>query len=117
LLGFEQGGPSEKVPVVDLSSSSDKEGLNPDTSQDEEFDRRLFDDLNRSVLGPPGDGKVIILNDSDEEEEVHEEVTADAKALPSPTVKSPAPTASNGDADDADKGRSPNWVIGGSGSG
>jgi hypothetical protein len=32
LLGFEQGGPSEKVPVVDLSSSSDEEGLNPDTS-------------------------------------------------------------------------------------
>jgi hypothetical protein len=36
----------------------------------EEFVRRLFRDLNRGVLGPSGDGKVIILSDSDEEEEV-----------------------------------------------
>jgi hypothetical protein len=47
---FEQGGPSEKVPVVDLSS--DEEGIIPDTSWDEEFIRRLFGDLNRGVLRP-----------------------------------------------------------------
>jgi hypothetical protein len=48
---FEQDSPSKKVLVVDLSSSSDEEGLIPDTSWDEEFARRLFGDLNRAVLG------------------------------------------------------------------
>jgi hypothetical protein len=53
---------------VDLSSSSDEECLITDTSCDEEVARRLFGDLNRDVLGPPGDGKIIILSHSDEEE-------------------------------------------------
>jgi hypothetical protein len=99
-LCFEQGGPSEKIPVVDLSSSSD-----------EEFAKRLFDDLNHGLLGPPGDGKVIILSDSDEEEEVCEEdaTAVEAEAAPSSTVKSLAPTAFTAD---ADKGRSPDRVIG-----
>jgi hypothetical protein len=87
-LVFEQGGPSEKVPVVDLSSSSHEEGLIPGTSRDEEFAKRLFDDLNRDILG-----------NSDEEEEVHEEKIADAEAAPSATMWSPASTAS-ADADD-----------------
>jgi hypothetical protein len=52
--------------VVDLSSSSDEEGFITDVSWDEEFVKRLFGDINRDVLGPPGDGKIIILNDSDE---------------------------------------------------
>jgi hypothetical protein len=90
---FKQGGPFEKVLVVDLSSSSDEEALIPDTSRGEEFTRRLFGDLNYAVLGPPGDGKVIILSDSDEEEEVHEEDAADAEAAPSSAMKSPALTA------------------------
>jgi hypothetical protein len=111
---FEQGSPSEKVLVVDLSSSSDKECLIPDTSQDEEFTRILFGDLNRAVLGPSDDGKVIILSDFDEEEEVHEEDAVDVEAAPSSAVKSPVPTAST---DDADKGRSPDRAIGGSSSG
>jgi hypothetical protein len=112
---LEQGAPSKKVPVVDLSSSSDEEGLILDTSRDEEFTKRLFDDLNRGVLGPPDDGKVIILSDSDEEkEEVHKEDTIDAKAAPSSTMKSPTPTAS---ADDIDKGRSPDRATGYSSSG
>jgi hypothetical protein len=42
------------------------EGIIPDTSRYEEFARRLFDNLNRGVFGPPGNGKVIILSDSDE---------------------------------------------------
>jgi hypothetical protein len=54
--------------VVDLSSSSDEEDFIVDTSWDAEFARRLFGDLNRDVLGPPDNGKVIILSDSDEEE-------------------------------------------------
>jgi hypothetical protein len=100
--------------VVDLSSSSDEENLIPDTSRDEEFAKRLFDDLNHGLLGPAGDGKVIILSDSDEEEEVCEEdaTAAEAEATPSSTVKSLAPTAFTADVDDADKGRSPDRVIG-----
>jgi hypothetical protein len=61
-----------KAPVIDLSSSSDEEDLIAATSHDFEFTQRLFGELNRAVLGPPGDDKVIILSDSDEEE-VHEE--------------------------------------------
>jgi hypothetical protein len=114
---FEQVSPSEKVPVVDLSLFSDEEGPIPDTSWDEEFARRLFSDLNHGVLGPPDDGKVIILSDSDEEEEVREEHAIDAEVVPSSTVRSPAPTASADDVDDADKGRSPDQAIGGSSSG
>jgi hypothetical protein len=120
-LVFEQGNPSEKVPVVDLFSSSDENGLIPNTAWGEEFARMLFGDFNHGVLGPPDDGKVIILNDSDEEEEVHEEqatdVEAEAKATPSSIVKSPTPTASAADATTADKGRSPDQVIGDSSSG
>jgi hypothetical protein len=44
---FEQGGHLEKIPVVDLSSSSDEENLIPDTSWDAEFAKRLFGNLNR----------------------------------------------------------------------
>jgi hypothetical protein len=77
---FEQGGPFEKVPMVDLSSSSDEEGLIPDTSHDEEFTWRLFGDMNRDVLRLLGDIKVIILSDSNEEEEVREEDVTDAEA-------------------------------------
>jgi hypothetical protein len=59
-------GSSRKAPMVDLSSSSDEGDLITDVSRDEEFARRLFDDLNRDVLGPPGDDKIIILSDFDE---------------------------------------------------
>jgi hypothetical protein len=45
----------------------DEEGLIPNTSWDTEFARRLFGDLNRDVLRPPGDSKVIIFSDSDEQ--------------------------------------------------
>jgi hypothetical protein len=87
-LVFEQGGPSEKIPVVDLSSSSDEEDLIPYTSWDE-FTKRLFGDLNREVLEPPDDGKVIIFSDSDEEEEeAREEDTTDVEATPSSAIKS-----------------------------
>jgi hypothetical protein len=89
--------------VVDLSSSLNEEGLILDTSRDEEYARRLFGDLNHNVLGPSGDGKVIILSDSDEEL-VHEEDAVDSDAAPFSTVKSPAPTASTADTDEDLKG-------------
>jgi hypothetical protein len=89
---------------VDLSSSSDEEGLIADTSRDEEFTRRLFGDLNCNILGPVGDGKIIILSNSDEEEEeVREEKTVGVEATPSSTARSPTSTTS-ADADDAPTG-------------
>jgi hypothetical protein len=96
----EHGGPSEEIPVVDLSSDEEEIAL-PDTSRDEEFARRLFDDLNRGVLGPPDDNNIIILNGSYEEEEVCEEITVDAKSTPPSDVNSPAPFVSVANADDA----------------
>jgi hypothetical protein len=66
---FEQGGPSDKAPMIDLSSSLDEEDLIAATSHDFEFAQRLFSELNRAVLGPPGDGKVIVFDDSNEEKE------------------------------------------------
>jgi hypothetical protein len=106
---LEQGAPSEKIPVMDLSSSSDEENPIPDISWDEEFTKRLLGDLNHGLLKPPGDGKVIILSGSDEEEKVSKEDVATAEAMPSSTVKSLASTTSATDTDtnDVDKGRSP----------
>jgi hypothetical protein len=81
--------------VVDLSSSSDEGDLIADVSRDEEFTRRLFGDLNRDVLGPPGDGKIVILSYSDgEEEEVREEKTTDTKDVTTSAAVNPASTAS-----------------------
>jgi hypothetical protein len=101
---FEQGGPFEKVPVMDLSSSLNKEGLIPDTSRDEEFTKKLFSDLNRDVLGPPDDGKIIILSDSDEEEEVCKEDATEAEAAPTSAAWTPTSTASAANIDEALKG-------------
>jgi hypothetical protein len=85
-LVHEHGGPLEGIPVVDLSSK--EEDVFPDTSRDEEFVRQLFDDHNRELLGPLGDGNIITLSGSDEEEEVREEDAADAEATPSSAVNS-----------------------------
>jgi hypothetical protein len=117
---FEQGRPSERILVVDLSS--DEEDLIPDTSWDEEFTKRLFGDPNCELLGPPDEGKVIVLSDSDEEEEVREEDASDTEIVPSSVVKSTIPTASATDADDAPEGvqddnndgHTPNRAQGGS---
>jgi hypothetical protein len=72
--------------VIDLSSSLDEEDFFAHTSRDVEFTRRLIGDLSRDLLGPPSDGKVIILNDSNEEEEAHEETAANVVAAPSVVV-------------------------------
>jgi hypothetical protein len=87
-----------------MSSSFDEEDLIVDTSHDEELARRLFDDLNHVFLGPPGDGKIIILiNSNEEEEEVREEKTTGTKDAATSTAVNPASTAST-DADDAPTG-------------
>jgi hypothetical protein len=78
----------------DLSLSSDEKNFNADTSRDAEFARKLFGDLNRDILGPPGDGKVIILDDFDEEKEALDEKTADIELAATSTAVNPAPNAS-----------------------
>jgi hypothetical protein len=93
-------GPFEEISMVDLSSDEEENAL-PNTSQDEEFTRRLFNDLNHGLLGPSDDGNVITLSDSDEEEEVHEEISADTEAAPPSTVNSLAPSVSTADVNDA----------------
>jgi hypothetical protein len=100
---FEQGGPSRNIPVIDLSSSSDEEDFFTDTSWDAEFARRLFGDLNHDLLGLPGDGKVIVLSDSDEEDEVHEDTAVDADVAPSAATKSSTLAASTTDVDEDPK--------------
>jgi hypothetical protein len=78
---FEQGGASGVV----------------DTSRDEESTRKLFGDLNRGILGPPGDGKIIIIDDSDNDDEAQEEGTVgvDPTTVPALAVDAPAGTKVN----------------------
>jgi hypothetical protein len=95
----EEGGPSEPVPMVDLASSSGEEDFFADTSRDEELARKLFGDLNLDILGPPGDGKIIVLSDSDDEDEAHEDAAVNAEAIPPSAVNSPVTLSSTADAD------------------
>jgi hypothetical protein len=95
---FEQGG-SVKAPVIDLSSFSDEEDLIASTSHDFEFTQRLFSELNRVVLGPPSDSKIIILSNSNEEE-ARKEKTIGTKDVVASTTVNPASTTS-ADTDDA----------------
>jgi hypothetical protein len=84
--------------MVDLASPSGEEDFFADTSRDEELARKLFGDLNRDILGSPGDGKIIILSDSDDKDEVHKDTAINAEAAP-PAVNSPVTPASASDAD------------------
>jgi hypothetical protein len=85
---------------VDLASSSGEEDSVADTSRDEELARKLFDDLNRNILGPPGDGKIIVLSDFNDEDETHEDATVNADAAPPSTANSLVTPASAIDADE-----------------
>jgi hypothetical protein len=100
----ECGEPSKEFSVVALDSEDEDDDQNaPDTVWDEEIARKLFSDLNRDLLGLPGDGSVIIINDS-EEEEVHEDNRVDADVVPSSLRVSPASPTSATDNDDAPNG-------------
>jgi hypothetical protein len=90
--------------MVDLASSSGEEDFFVDTSQDEELARKLFVDLNRDILGPSGDGKIIVLSDSDDEDEAHKDAAVNAKAAPPSAVNSPVTPASASDADETPDG-------------
>jgi hypothetical protein len=109
----EQGGPSEPVPVVDLALSSGEEESIADTSRDEEFTRKLFDDLNRDILGPPGDGKIIVISDSDDEDETHEDATVNAEAAPPSATNSADSPTSASDIDETPDGVSDDNADGG----
>jgi hypothetical protein len=100
----EQGGPSEPVPVVDLTLSSGEEDSVADTSRDEELARKLFGDLNRDILRPPDDGKIIVLSDSDDEDETPEDATVNAEAAPPSAANSTDSPTSTPDADETPNG-------------
>jgi hypothetical protein len=80
--------------MIDLSLSSDEETFITDTSHDAEFARKLFGDHNRDILRPPGDDKVIILDDSDEEKKVPDEKTVGTELATTSAAVNPMPTTS-----------------------
>jgi hypothetical protein len=84
-LVFEQGNASVKVPMLDPSL------FIADTSRDEEIARKLFGDLNRDILSPPGDGKIIILDDSDDDGEAQEGTTVEIESTVAPASADDAP--------------------------
>jgi hypothetical protein len=98
---------------VDLASSSGEEDSIVDTSRDEELARKLFGDLNRDILGPPGDGKIIILSDSDDEDGTHEDAAVNAEAAPPSAANSADSPTSAPDADDTPDGVSDDNADGG----
>jgi hypothetical protein len=82
---FEQGNAFRKIPMLDPSS------FIVDTSRDEELARKLFGDLNCDILVPPGDGKIIILDDSDDDGDAQEEEIADIESTTAPASVDDAP--------------------------
>jgi hypothetical protein len=80
--------------MINLSLSSDEENFIADTSHHAEFARKLFGDLNRDILGLPGDGNIIVLDDSDEEEEAQKEKTVGTEPTSTSTAINPASTTS-----------------------
>jgi hypothetical protein len=95
---------------VDLALSSGEEDSIADTSRDEELVRKLFGDLNRDILGPPGDDKIIVLSDSDDEDETPKD--AALAAPPSAANSTDSPTSAP-DADETPDGVSDDNVDGG----
>jgi hypothetical protein len=98
---------------VDLALSSGEEESIADTSRDEKFARKLFDDLNRDILGPPDDGKIIVISDSDNEDETHEDVAVNAEAAPPSATNSADSPTSASDVDETPDGVSDDNADGG----
>jgi hypothetical protein len=91
---FEQDDSFVKALMIDLSLSLDEKNFIADTSHDAEFTKKLLGDLNCDILGPPGDGKVIILDDSAEEKEAPDEKTAGTELTATSAAINPTSTAS-----------------------
>jgi hypothetical protein len=98
---------------VDLTLSSGEEDSVVDTSRDEELARKLFGDLNRDILEPPGDGKIIVLTDSDDEDETPEDAAVNAEAAPPSAANSTDSPTSVPDADETPDGVSDDNADGG----
>jgi hypothetical protein len=75
--------------------SSGVSSLVVDTSRDEEFVRKLFEDLNCDILGPPSDGKIIVIDDSDNDDEAQEEGTIDIDPTTVPASAADAPAGTS----------------------
>jgi hypothetical protein len=89
--------------MIDISLSLDEKNFIADTSRDVEFARKLFGDLNHGILRPPDDGKVIILDYSDEEKEAPDETTVGTELVVTSAIVNLAPTTSAA-VDDAPEG-------------
>jgi hypothetical protein len=98
---------------VDLALSSGEEEPVADTSRDEEIARKLFSDLNRDILGPPDDGKVIVISDSDDEDETHEDAAVNAEAAPPSAANSADSPTSASDINETPDGVSDDNADGG----
>jgi hypothetical protein len=98
---------------VDLALSPSEDDSVADTSRDKEFARKLFGDLNRDILGPPGDGKIIVISDSDDEDETHEDAAINAEAAPPSAANSAHSPTSASDVDETPDGVSDDNVDGG----
>jgi hypothetical protein len=96
-----------------LALSSSEEDSIADTSRDEEFARKLFGDLNRDILGPLGDGKTIVISDSDDEDETHEDAVVNAEAAPPSAANSADSPTSASDVDETPDGVSDDNADGG----
>jgi hypothetical protein len=103
--------------MVDLASPSGEEDFFTDTSRDEKLARKLFSDLNRDILGLPGDDKIIVLSDSDDEDEAHKDAAVNAEAAPPSAINSPVtPTStSTSDTDETPNGVQDDSSDGGDG--
>jgi hypothetical protein len=92
---FEQDNASGKTPMIDPSS------FIIDTSCDEELARKLSGDLNHDIFGLPGDGKIIILDDSDDDSVAQEEKTVGIESMTAPASADNASAGANiGNSDD-----------------
>jgi hypothetical protein len=98
---------------VDLALSPSEEDSVADTSRDEEFARKLFGNLNRDILGPPGDSKIIVISDSNDEDETHEVAAVNAEAAPPSTANSADSPTSASDVDETPDGVSDDNTDGG----
>jgi hypothetical protein len=98
---------------VDLALSSGEEDSVADTSRDEELVRKLFGDLNRDILGPPDDDKIIVLSDSDDEDEKPEDAAVNTEAAPFSAANSTDSPTSAPDANETPDGVSDDNADGG----
>jgi hypothetical protein len=98
---------------VDLTLSPSEEDSVADTSRDEEFARKLFGDLNCDILGPPGDGKIIVISDSNDEDETHEDAAVNTEVAPPSAANSTDSPTSASDVNETPDGVSDDNADGG----